>query len=163
MWLFKKRKQKQVDESKPSVSDKVAGKIAGAGIKVQTAFSNKMNKFFENMNSRRLKALLVLFIVCGGGYSVYLLVAAIVNPQKTNFRIEQVDIPKHFNKAGDEQIAPDAHIDDETYYNIQTFKKTMDSLKQFRKKEYDSIIHERPGLLDSVQMLEQIYHSQKQN
>jgi hypothetical protein len=38
----------------------------------------------------------------------------------------------------------------------------MDSLKLNRTNEYDSILQARPGLMDSVQVLEQIYLSQKQ-
>ena len=38
----------------------------------------------------------------------------------------------------------------------------MDSLKQNKNKQYDSILGARPGLMDSVQVLEEIYYSQKQ-
>jgi hypothetical protein len=37
----------------------------------------------------------------------------------------------------------------------------MDSLKTKSTKQYDSIMLERPGLLDSIMMLEEIYYSQK--
>jgi hypothetical protein len=163
MWLFKKKKQvKDEDEVKPSASDKVAGKIAGAGLKIQKAFGNKMNKLFENMNQLKLKRGLIVFTLLAGGYSLYLIVTAITKPIKQNsFKVEQIDVPKHFDKTGDKIIEQDAMVDEETYINIQHFKKYMDSLKFNNTKQYDSILTTRPGLMDSVQMLEEIYHSQK--
>lgn len=160
MWLFKKRKEE--DNSKQTISDKVAGKIARVGIKLQTVFSNRMNKLFQNINHQKLKKGLVVFVLLAGGYSIYLVIEAVNKPShKSSFKIDQIDVPKHFNKTGDEIIAEEALVDEETYNNIQGFKKYMDSLKQYHAKQYDSICIVRPGLIDSVQMLEQIYHSQK--
>lgn len=163
MWLFKKKK-KETDENKKGISDKVAGKIAGAGIKMQQLFAGKMNKLFENMNVKGIKILLIVFCVTAGGFSLYLLANSIFkkdNKQQV-LKIEQVDIPKHFNKTGDDKIITEAAIDEQTYNQIQDFKMYMDSIRVHKRKEYDSIIINRPGLLDSVQMLEQIYLSQKQ-
>jgi hypothetical protein len=163
MWLSKKKKKDTAENCK-TISDKVAGKIAGAGIKMQQLFAGKMNKLFENMNVKRIKILLIGFCVIAGGFSLYLLANSIF--QKDNkqqvFKIEQVDVPKHFDKTGDEIITPEAVIDERTYLQIRYFKKYMDSIQVHRKREYDSILVNRPGLLDSVQMLEQIYLSQKQ-
>jgi hypothetical protein len=160
MWLFKKSKKEA--EGKGTTTDKVAGKIAGAGIKLQTAFGNRMNKLFENMSQRKLKTRLITFIFLAGGYSCYLTITAITKPsEQSNFKIDQMNIPKHFNKAGDEKITPEAFVDEKTYTKIQGFKKYMDSLKNNNNKQYDSIRLSRPGLIDSVQMLEEIYRSQK--
>jgi hypothetical protein len=163
MWLLKRKKQVKDDDGvMPSVSDKVAGKIAGAGLRMQRAFGNKMNKLFENMNQLKLKRGLIVFTLLAGSYSLYLIVTAITKPIKQNsFKVEQIDVPKHFNKTGDEIIEQNAMVDEETYTNIQQFKKYMDSLKFNNTKQYDSILITRPGLIDSVQMLEQIYYSQK--
>lgn len=163
MWLFKK-KNNEADDNKKTISDKVADKIAGAGIKIQKAFANKMNKLFEKMSGKRIKIVLIFFCVTAGGYSLYLLANSIFKKENKQqvFKIEQVDVPKHFDKTGDETIMPEAAIDEQTYNQIQDFKKYMDSIQIHSKKEYDSILINRPGLLDSIQMLEQIYLSQKQ-
>ncbi len=164
MWLFKKQKNKKENNANhSSMSDKVAGKIAGAGIRVQRTFAEGMNKIFRNMNTKKLKVFLILFCICAGGYSIYLTVNAITGPEKQqkSFKVDQVDVPKHFNKTGDEIITK-ANVDEETFYKIQGFKKYMDSLKQNKSNQYDSILQARPGLMDSVQVLEEIYYSQKQ-
>lgn len=162
MWLFKKQKKK--DETGNAVSDKVAGKIAKAGIAVQNKFAKGMGKIFVDMNSKRLKLYLIIFCLCCGGYSIYLFTDAIVSPDVKNkaIQIDKASIPKHFNNTGDDVMAPDNSVDEETFSQIQQFKKYLDSLKQNRSYLYDSIITARPFLMDTVLMLEQIYYSQKQ-
>ena len=164
MWLFKRKRKTDHDASKITVSDKVADKIAGAGIKIQQVFAKKMNTMFMNIEIKKLKILLILFCICAGGYSIYLVAESIIGSDKkqNGFKIQQMDVPGHFDKTGDESLIPETYVDDETYQRIKRFKDYMDSLKHNRSSEYDSILQVRPGLMDSVQMLEEIYYSQKQ-
>ena len=53
MWLFKKKKKELQSEEKTTISDKVAGKIAGVGIKAQRLFAERMNKLFMKTNYKR--------------------------------------------------------------------------------------------------------------
>ena len=164
MWLLKRKKKDLQPEEKTKMSDKVAGKIAGIGIKAQQLFAERMNKLFMKTDFKRLKLILLFFCVSAGGYSVYLVAYSVFSPEKKKnvFEIQQIDIPKHFDKTGDEAPTPDAMVDEQTYLQIKDFKKYMDSLKLKKTNEYDSILQARPGLMDSVQLLEQIYLSQKQ-
>lgn len=164
MWLFKKRKKEVQSDAKTTVSDKVAGKIAVIGIKAQRLFAERMNKLFMKTDYKRLKLILIFFCITAGGYSIYLIANSVFSPERKQktFEVQQMDIPKHFDKTGDETVMPDATVDEQTYLQIQDFRKYMDSLKLNRANEYDSILQARPGLMDSVQVLEQIYLSQKQ-
>ena len=164
MWLFKKKKKELQSEEKTTMSDKVAGKIAGVGIKAQRLFAERMNKLFMKTDYKRLKLILIFFCVSAGGYSIYLIANSVFSAEQKqqSFEIQQMDIPKHFNKTGDETVMPEATVDEQTFLQIQDFRKYMDSLKLNRTTEYDSILQARPGLMDSVQVLEQIYLSQKQ-
>jgi hypothetical protein len=164
MWLFKKKKKGIQSDEKITMSDKVAGKIAGVGIKAQRLFAEGMNKLFMKTDYKRFKLILVFFFISAGGYSIYLIANSVFSPERVqqSFEIQQMDIPKHFNKTGDETVMPEATVDEQTYLQIQEFRKYMDSLKLNRANEYDSILQARPGLMDSVLMLEQIYYSQKQ-
>ncbi len=162
MWLFKRQKKKV--EPGNAVSDKVAGKIAKAGIAVQKKFAKGMDKIVAGMNTKRLKLYLIIFCIGCGGYSIYLFTDAIVNTDANNkaLQIDKTSIPSHFDNTGDDIIAPDNSVDDETFHQIQQFKKYLDSLKQSKSYLYDSIVTARPFLMDTVIMLEQIYYSQKQ-
>lgn len=162
MWLFKRQKKKV--EPGNAVSDKVAGKIAKAGLAVQIKFAKGMNKIVAGMNTKRLKLYLIIFCIGCGGYSIYLFTDAIVNTDANNkaLQIDKTSIPSHFDNTGDDIIAPDNSVDEETFNQIQQFKQYLDSLKQSRSYLYDSILSARPLLMDTVLMLEQIYYSQKQ-
>ena len=162
MRLFKKQKKKVEPDN--AVSDKVAGKIAKAGIAVQNKFAKGMDKLFAGMNTKRLKLYLIIFCICCGGYSIYLFTDAIVSPDAKSkaLQIDKASIPKHFEDTGDDIMATDNTVDEETFHQIQQFKKYLDSLKQSKSYLYDSIVTARPFLMDTVLILEQIYYSQKQ-
>ena len=162
MLLFKKQKKKV--EAGNAVSDKVAGKIAKAGIAVQNKFAKVMDKIVAGMNTKRLKLYLIIFCIGCGGYSIYLFTDAIISPDVNNkaLQIDKASIPKHFDNTGDDIVAPDNSVDEETFNQIQQFKQYLDSLKQSRSYLYDSILSARPLLMDTVLLLEQIYYSQKQ-
>jgi hypothetical protein len=164
MWLYKRKQKDKGIRDRITVSDKVAGKIAGLGIKIQQLFAERMNRIFMKTDFKRLKLILVLFCISAGGYSIYLIANSVISPDRkqNSFEVQKMDVPKHFNKTGDENLIPEAYVDEETYQQIKLFRNYMDSLKQKRRNEYDSILQARPGLMDSVQMLEQIYLSQIQ-
>lgn len=164
MWLYKEKQKDKETVDKVTVSDKVAGKIAGLGVKLQQLFAEKMNRIFMKTDFKRLKIILIIFCIGAGGYSIYLIANSVISPDRkqNSFEVQQMDVPKHFNKTGDENLILEAYVDEETYQQIKQFRTYMDSLKQKRRNEYDSILQARPGLMDSVQMLEEIYLSQQQ-
>lgn len=160
MRLFKRRKKEK--ETGESTSDKVAGKIAGAGLTIQRKFSENMNKLFSKLSPGSVKVFLVVFCLSAGGYSFYLISNSIFNnDQSSPIQVDPVKAPKHFDKTGDELLRSDQYVDEETYRNIIAFKMYMDSLKVNKTKVYDSIMQARPGLMDSVLILESIYNSQQ--
>ncbi|MBB1285693.1 hypothetical protein HRH25_15015 [Flavisolibacter sp. BT320] len=154
--------EKQV-KPKTSGSDKVANKIAAAFNRLQNSFAKRMNKTVDKMNTKRLKKAVVLFSIVFGGMSLYLVINAITRPAVPKLHVDQVNVPKHFNKAGDEETVGSVYVDEETFQNITAFKRYMDSLKTSERPQYDSIIKTRPHLMDSVAILEQVYNLQKQN
>jgi len=163
MRLFKRKKKEKPNEIRVSTSDKVAGKIAGAGLTIQRKFSENMNKLFAKLSPGSVKIFLVVFCLSAGGYSIYLLSNSLFNNNHSSstIKIDPVKAPKHFDKTGDELLHSDQYVDEETYRNIIAFKMYMDSLKINKTKVFDSIMLARPGLMDSVLMLESIYNSQQ--
>lgn len=160
MWLFRKAKK---DVAKHSMSDKAAQSIASVCNYLQRWFAKGMNKSIGSMNTKRLKATVILFALVFGGISLYLIINGITHPAGTMLHVDQVNVPQHFNKAGDEETIDADYVDEETIRNIAAFRQYMDSLKTFKRPEYDSIIRARPHLMDSVTILEQVYNLQKQN
>lgn len=159
---FTRDRKSAIDNAAPVMTDKVAEKIARIFIRIQKLFANKMNKAFGNMNNRRLKITLILFCLVAGGYSLYLIVNSITTHPKADsvLQIEQANIPKHFDKTGEETVEHESYVDEHTYRQIQIFKAYMDSLEVTKSPVYDSIVTARPYLMDSIQALEQLHYSQ---
>ena len=151
--MFKRKRNKETQHSGENWTDKAAGKMAGAGIKLQTKFANNINKIFSGMPQQRLKRVLVGFCIISGGFSIYLAGHAILgtNKKQPAFEVKPIHVPRHYNKTGSEVSEGDQRIPDELYRDIQEYKRYMDSLGQ----------PIRPGLMDSIRILEQIYQQQR--
>lgn len=111
-----------------------------------------------------MKIILIAFCLFGGGFSLYLIGEAVLKPDREQpaFKIDPVSVPKHYDRSGDEQLRSDQYIDNETYQQIEAFEQYMDSLQQTPTgiKTRDSILQARPGLMDSITMLKEIYNYQ---
>jgi hypothetical protein len=147
------RKRKRIITPDGNWTDRAACKIAGAGIRLQTKFAKMMNQLTSNLPRKKLKFILVAFCVISGGFSIYLAGHAVFGKSKNQptIKIEQMNTPRHFDKTGSEINEPENTVPEDLYRDIQEYKHYMDSLGQ----------PIRPGLRDSIQILEQIYHSQK--
>lgn len=131
-------------------TDKVAEKIAGAGIRLQGKFATMMNKQFGLLSQGRLKIYLILFCIGWGGLSIYFISAAVLNDRaQPVYKVDAIKGPKVIEPTVNEMPVP--MVDEATYQQIQIFK---------RSDLYDSTIRSRPGLADSILLLEQIYQSQ---
>jgi hypothetical protein len=130
------------------LTDRAANKVAGLLLNVQKKFSFVMNRLVAKISLKRLKILLIIFCLLSGGYSVYIAVHAIMRPAKSIMRMHKIIVPKNVHEAAGGSFG----VSDEMYNNIQNYKRYMDSLGLLI----------RPGLQDSMKMLEEIYHSQKE-
>ena len=146
--MFWKRKDK-IRKDNP-LQDHLAKKIAGGFVRVQTQFSELMNRRFANMPARRLKVFLVAFCVFSGGLSLYFFVSAIVAQPRPGFTIDPIEVPEHFDRSGDEVM--ENEMPEDVYRDIQQYRYYMDSIGE----------PIRPGLEDSMRILEELYwHQQK--
>lgn len=123
-----------------------------------------MNNQTKNIPSKKMKILLVVFCLIGGGFSLYLTLEAVLKPDREQpaFKIDPVSVPKHYDRSGDEELRSDQYVDKETYQQIEVFEQYMDSLQRSTTeiKARDSILQARPGLMDSIRMLKEIYNYQ---
>ena len=158
--LFKRRNK---SSERPS-QDKAAKGIAKFLLSIQLSFTNVMNRITENMSSGNLKIVLILFCLFGGGFSIYLIGAAILKPDsgQTQINVDRVNIPKYFDKGGNEGLNANAYVDQETFQRNLEYERFMDSLGKTSSglRVRDSILLTRPGLADSIKMLKEIYQSQ---
>lgn len=160
MWLFKRKAKSRVDNTEHR---SVGTKIGRGIMKVQTAFAKRMNAAAAGLPVKKLKRNLVIFCLVSGGFSIYLAMNGLFgsNHRSNAITIDQASVPKHFDKSGDEIRNPQNIIDEDLYQQVRMFRVYMDSLQKNNKPGYDSIILLRPGLIDSIQTIEEIYLSQK--
>lgn len=140
--------------------DRVAKGIVIFLLKVQTGFARFMNKQAERISSFSMKILLVIFFLTGSALSIYFIVVAVIEKEQLKaVKVDRLSIPQYYNK--DEAAIQDNFLITEQQ-QVQAFKKYMDSLQQTKvgKMMYDSIMLHRPGLMDSIIKLEQLYQSQ---
>jgi hypothetical protein len=130
---------------------------------LQSGWASWMMRRTKNFSRRAWIALLILFVVSIGSYSVHLAVHAIAIQGHASFSITPIHKLKHLTETGEARImVPD--ISDVEYSRVKRFRTYMDSLARSPsgKIVYDSITRHRPGLMDSVRLIENYYQQVKQ-
>ncbi len=138
--------------------DNVAKKIANSILNVQKRFATFMNAKTKGCSVRTLG--LASIVVCA--VYIFLSVLAIVDvfkkkASRTHIPISHIRMRAPINEKEKSVIIVSAAA----YHRMQQFRVVMDSLRICDKNYYDSILTNRPGLMDSIQLLETIYIKQQ--
>lgn len=159
---FFKRHRTDVPE-RHAWQDKAAVKIYKIIHQVQTGFASFMSRKLNHLTAKKRKTIFILFFILIGGLSVYQIVHGITSDSAigNTVKIKKINFSIHDSKRNSERIK----VTEKDYQSIALFKHYMDSLKKSLngKYQYDSILQARPGLMDSVQVLEQLYLSQQKH
>ncbi len=141
--------------------DKVAKSIAGFIVKMNSGFAKYMNRCSAGLPSSTMKVILIVFLSIGTSLSFYFIVAALikVEPSKS-IKIDRISLPRNVEINADEKIQQGVLITHQEFQELERFTNYMDSLQKSEDKSYDSILLNRPGLMDSVKVLKQIYEQQ---
>lgn len=145
-----------------AAKQKVADKIALWLSKVQAGFAKWMGGKINPLPVVRKKYLLFSFCFMLSGYSLWLIVSPIVETKKeVEIKIQAMRFPKAPVKK-QKQIST-LLISPAEYRRIHGFKIYLDSLAAGApgRTIYDSIVATRPGLMDSLLMIEEYYQIQK--
>lgn len=160
--LLSRNKQNAKGPKKSSFQDKMAKGIAGFLLSIQNRFAGFMDGSINKLTDRSKQVWLVVFCLAFGGFSIYSFVGAFRESGNSGKRIkpDQVAVPKYYDRTNSNIEEPS--VSERDMIRINRFKKYMDSLKKSvnGRQAYDSILKTRPGLMDSIQVIEQIYYSQ---
>lgn len=159
MKIFSKRPAN--DTGSEDRRDRLAVRIVTRMLEWQTKITGELNRKFSKFSVQRLKLFLIAFCMVSGGFSLYFIMSGILKNEKSIsvFNIEQARIPIRID-SNTQHIQP-VVVDEATWQKIKSFKIYLDSLKTNHVKEFDSLMLLRPGLVDSITMLEEMYYSQK--
>jgi hypothetical protein len=148
MKLFKKN----IAQTNLAAGDKAAGWIANGILKVQNRFANVLGKMSATWKTKQQLIFIFLITIVLGGLSVMAIIKPFNKKAQNNLsKPAAIKIPMMLTDENDNQV----RITYDEIKKIQVFKQSLDSAK--RKK----LLMQRPGLMDSLEMVEQLYYSQK--
>ncbi len=161
LFLFRNKKK-----LKPSVENdsqnRIAKNIVDKFLRLQKCWAAFMQRHTERLSAKWKVIMLLFFCLSAGGLSLLFIARSFMSNHAISFRVTQVKTPQHIGKSGDENTSVVTIVTKHEYERIQLFRKYMDSLAKSAsgKKIYDSILLQRPGLMDSIVLIENIYLSQ---
>ena len=157
------KKHRQLFKKSLVSNEQLATIISQVLMKMRNLFVAFFDKIYNRLNPSSQKFSLILFCLLAGGLSLYQLLKAFHN--KDNGRLKYISIkaaPRQFQELGDDLEVESTIVTEAEYKRVKAFESYMDSLKKSKNGYviYDSILHSRPGLMDSVQELRHLYESQ---
>lgn len=156
--IWNKKKEKPAIQN--DNQDRIANIIVITCIYLQQRWAVFMQHYSERLSTRWKAIILSIFCLCTGGFSFLLIERSLTNNNIVSFNVTQFK-SAHPLKMEDELNKPPAIITKEEFKKIEHFRNYMDSLagSASGKQLYDSILIGRPGLIDSIILLENIYQS----
>ena len=154
--LFNKRIK---EENRHPLKDKVARGIADFFLSVQSGFADFMSSKTNRLSIKAKWFWLAVYCVAFSGFSIYVFIGTSGGNKKV-LEPSPVSFPKYYDQTGIKTKEP--HFSEKDIKRINRFKKHMDSLRLSPSGKIicDSILKTRPGLMDSIRAIEQIYYSQ---
>ena len=140
MKFFRKNK------SQLNIQDKAATGIANAILKAQSWLALNLEIVTKNWKQKQQWIFLYLVCIAFGGMSIVAIVNSFKASDKTKSIIpKQISTPKNIYRRNKAFL-----ITENEFQKVQEYKQT-----------HPNLIKERPGLFDSLTLIEQVYYSQK--
>ena len=159
--LFRKTNGRKQDTEKGS-GENLAGNLPMRVIRLQERCATFMQKQTERLSFKGKLMLLALFCLLSGSLSIYLFTRSLMGHHPASISVSNIKAPLYGGKPGDENARSSLTITKQEYERIKYFRQYMDSLalSPSGKPLYDSIQRDRPGLIDSIALVEKFYQSQ---
>lgn len=159
MSLLSKYKRSQKLHKGNDAQDRIANDIVQKCIQAQEQWAAFMQRKSERFSTKAKKFLFIMFLLLSAGCSLYLIVEGLISHKHTSFSIALIKVPQYLDKAGDENTKASGIVSQAEYERIHRFQLYMDSLAKSPsgKRLFDSILNKRPGLMNSIMMIQRIY------
>lgn len=156
-----KRKSNAITGTKNSIWEK----FEQANLRLQYKCAQWLERKTAHFSRLNWIVVLFTFIVFTGGCSIYLIVNSFSNNKSRNITIAPITKPTNHIPLKEKPPELNTIISKTEFEKITNFRKYMDSLGRSPtgKKTYDSIVSGRPGLLDSLTIIENYYYSHFKN
>ncbi|MFV8466959.1 hypothetical protein [Flavobacterium sp. LB1P62] len=140
-------------------------KFDEANLRLQYKFANWLKLKTAHLSRKSWIVILICFIVFTSGCSIYVIVDSFSQTTTSTITILPITKPANAKEPAGKMVKITASVSKIEYDRIIRFRRYMDSLGRSPtgKKTQDSIRQCRPGLLDSITIVENQYHSQFKN
>ncbi len=154
--LVKKRTR---NDNNHLLMERVANRIASVMLSIQLRFAVFMDSKTSSMSTKAKWLWLLVFCLVSGGFSIYALLGTFKQHQNS-MKPSQLSVPKYYDRMASKTNGQP--VSEKDIEKINAFKKYLDSMRLSSKGKiwYDSILRTRPGLIDSIRAIEEIYYSQ---
>lgn len=165
MQFLYKRRKKIPESNDRAISDTLAKEIEKGYLFVQGEWAQWMTKKTAKISLTNLLVIWVFFIAFSGGYSMYLIVTGLSGTGTTNITVTPIAKLLRLSDTDDGIPEENSFISTNEFEKLNHFRIYMDSLARSPagKKIHDSIVNNRPGLLDSLTVVENYYQSNFKN
>jgi len=160
---------KKNTENSPAGTDSSRGYLLQqfdeANLRLQYKCAHWLERKTAHLSRKNWIVILFCFTVFAGGCSIYLIVNSLSGNTTETMTVMPITKPTNTVRFEEIPIQLNATISKTEFEKMVRFRKYMDSLGRSPtgKKRHDSILKYRPGLLDSISIVEQYYHSQFKN
>ena len=136
-----------------------------ANLRLQYKCANWLERKTAHLSRESWIIILFCFTVLTSGCSIYLIMNSFSGNTTKSIAVTPITKPTNSVPLEEKPIQLNAIINTTEFEKIVRFRRYMDSLGRSPtgKKLHDSIVHYRPGLLDSISIVEHYYHSQFKN
>lgn len=140
-------------------------KFDDAILRLQYKCANWLERKTANFTRLNWMLFLLSFTVLTTSCSLYVLVNSFSSSQLKSITVLPISKPTNAVYLKEKSAERKEIISKTEYEKITSFRKYMDSLGRSPtgKKTYDSIVSDRPGLLDSLTIIENYYFSHLKN
>ncbi|MBN8879875.1 MAG: hypothetical protein J0I32_20190 [Sphingobacteriales bacterium] len=142
---------KQKEKSTGRVKEKVAGSVAKGIVLAQVKWAGFMKKACSKLSIAAQKRWLIAFTICFGSYCTYLVFDGLL---RSSEKTVQTPSAIRFPRLQEEERTVRGHPDSLILKTVRAFYHTRDSLMQVDPQQWQWILNNRQGLLDSLKQLE---------
>lgn len=160
--LFRKKKTPG-SRKENAAQERLANSIVSACLRFQQKWADFMLRHTERFSRNGKLIILSLFCLTAASFSIYLIASSVMNRKASSFTVIHLKKPPYAVNAGDENTKALVIISEDEYKKIHRFSYYMDSLARSPsgKQLYESILSQRPGLMDSIRIIEELYKAKK--
>ncbi len=162
-FLFKRRKTPKSHDT--VIIGTLAEQLEKGYLFIQGEWAQWMTKKTANVSFSCLLVIWVFCVASAAGYSMYLIVNSLSGTTTNSISVTPMVTPLKLVETGDAIHQKNSFVSKNQLEKIIRFQRYLDSLARSPtgKKTFDSILNNRPGLLDSLVIIENYYQSNFKN